>query len=238
MIVIYGLVVLLGSIIQGITGFGAGLLITPILGLFTDTRVLVPLLTLSYFSINLSNVIELNKSVNIKNILIVTIFALICTPVGVQIAQSISISMFNLVIGTLIFVMGLIFVLNIKVEMKQTKIKDIFFGSLSGIFNGISSLGGPPVIIYFAGMQMDKNQFRGMNSLYFLLLNIVNLISYFMIGDISVLSLYNILLFVGCSLAGAQIGRMIVGKVNDQLFKKIIAYTLLFNGVIAILLAL
>lgn len=232
------LILFFASVIQGVTGFGAGLFITPLLGLLIDVRLIVPLLTFSYLSINFTNFYSLRRSVNFKEIAFIVLIAMMTTPIGALVASLITLEVFNLIIGIVIFVVGFNAIFKIQFHIAQTKFNDLIFGVISGLLNGISSLGGPPIIIYFASLEKSKDEFRGMMATYIMLLNISTLISYFYLGKAENVTPFSILIFVILAVLGGKVGRAFVKNVNETSFKKIIAYALFANGIIAIATAL
>lgn len=62
-----GLIFLLAGVVQGLTGFGAGLVAIPLLCLVVDVKTAVPLVVLNYVIITVFLSFELRAYIDIKN---------------------------------------------------------------------------------------------------------------------------------------------------------------------------
>ncbi len=109
-----------------------------------------------------------------------------------------------------------------------------FFGSISGILGGVYGISGPPLIVYFKALKMDKTSFR------VALLSIFLAMSIFRTGVYAAIHLYTLPIIIGTvlvlpfALLGVLAGIKAHHRIPEQLFKQIASVVLLASGVLLI----
>jgi uncharacterized membrane protein YfcA len=103
-----------------------------------------------------------------------------------------------------------------------------FIGSSSGVFGGLYAAGGPPLLYFVASTNMEKNACRASMALLFTIENIERWIFLLASHDTKVIDPtsetfipYVIILNI-TSLTGMFIGNMVMDKVSQSLFRRII----------------
>jgi len=237
-IVLSSLIVILSFTIRGLTGFGSGLLMVPLMALFLDIKFIVPigmiLAILSGFFLLFT--FQTKKWVRKDLLLMVISGAIVGTLLGVYFLTSYNSQILKKLLG--------IFISSYSLKMlfeRENKIKQIrnYVGVIAGIFSGILGgmfgTGGPPIVIYLKKLNLGKQEFRSTLIFYFLITNSWQLANYFYAGlvnkDILKFTIYLIPAFI----LGSLLGTFLHIKLNQFIFNKIVAMVLLITGICLII---
>ncbi|KAB3526359.1 sulfite exporter TauE/SafE family protein [Alkaliphilus serpentinus] len=228
------LIIFTASTIQGITSFGFSLVALPLLGMLLPLKVVVPVLILFSLLLNCTILYHIRKSINLKQILILTIAGIISTPFGAYILMAAEESTLKIVIGVIIVISALLNLYGFRVKVKNEKVAFFPVGIMSGLLNGSVSLGGPPVVLFLSNQDVDKQRFRANLTTYFLILNVVTIPTYFFSGLItSEVLRYSSYLLPGL-IIGTFTGITLGNRVNESLFKKLTLTLILAMGILSI----
>ncbi|PAT02492.1 hypothetical protein CI105_00550 [Candidatus Izimaplasma bacterium ZiA1] len=231
LILIAGIAIFAGFI-KGSSGFGSSLVALPLLSLFYPIEdVVIIMITLNvvlnFLMLFEYKTISFNRD---KRILVIITFGVICTFLGFQLADYLDEKVIKYIAAFLI----LLAILN-KTSRFSFTIKDNFVfqaitGSLSGLFNGIASIDGPPVVFYLTSIKADKAQFKHTLVSYFFVLALLSVSMLVISGNYPINVFYKAL-FVGVFLViGLMIGMLVSRRINDKSFSKFVTILLVFLG--------
>jgi len=216
------LIILVAALLQGMTSFGASLVAMPLLLMFYDTSIVVPLLISFNLIMNIILFRKLYKFQNLKSILPMLVTALIFTIIGLYFLKELNTNYIKLIIGVILVLLSVIKLFGIVIPLKQTLSTYIPVGIISGLLNGIAGLSGPPVLIFLSANKIEKNVFRATLTAYFLVLNIFTVISFSLTGNYSLDVLNHLIILLPALLIGVSLGVYMGNKVNEELFKKLV----------------
>ena len=103
-------VALLAGFIQGLSGFGSVLVALPILVLFLDFDLAVPLASIWGMTINTILLLQLRAHLRLKNILPLTLAAIPGIPLGVYILVNANTRLLEMLLGVLLLIFSLYFI--------------------------------------------------------------------------------------------------------------------------------
>ncbi|WP_432665846.1 sulfite exporter TauE/SafE family protein [Wukongibacter baidiensis] len=234
-IVIIGFIVILCSgIIQGATSFGFSLLALPILGAFIPLKMIVPMLVIYSLIMNSIILYKIREHVKLKRMTLLIVSAVIATPIGANMLINLNETFLKIGVGVIVTISALSFYFGYKFKIKNEKIAYIPVGFMSGLLNGSVSLSGPPVILFLANQDVEKQVFRATLTAYFWLLNIMTLITfiYKKLIDVEVLRITGYLL--PALIIGVLIGIKLGNKIKEETFKKLTTVLMIFMGALSI----
>jgi len=232
-IILSSVIVLVAFTIRGLTGFGSGLLMVPIMLLFLDMKLVVP--TSATFTMLcgfiLLTTFQTRKWIR-KDVLPMLISgAIIGTIVGTYVLASFKSDILKKLFGIFIVAYALKMLFWNRPSGKEPK---NYFGIIAGFFGGILgglfSTGGPPVVIYLNRKTCDRRVFRATIIFYFLVVNSWQFAVYCYTGLITKNVLKFILYLLPAFVIGNLIGAFLHVKINDVLFSRIVAVVLLITG--------
>ncbi|MEP7206714.1 MAG: sulfite exporter TauE/SafE family protein [Casimicrobiaceae bacterium] len=101
------------------------------------------------------------------------------------------------------------------------------WGALSGFTSTLAHAGGPPFAVYMLAQRLDKTLLVATSVVFFLILNYVKLIPYYLLGQLSTANLAVALLFAPLAPIGIWLGVWLHRRVSEVAFYQV-SYTLLF----------
>ncbi len=229
-IILICLIVFLSAFIQGFSGFAFSLVLIPLLGYFYGFRDVIVLNLIFSFMLNLSVFIKIRKHAKLKELIILIVFAIVFTIVGARFVGGINETALKIILGILLIISSIINLLKIKVKIKNYQKYYPYVGSVTGFLNGISGISGPPLIVFFSNIKMDKLTYKATFNSIFLSLNVIGIISYYMFGYIDfdivkISGMYGIFVILG-----AYAGLFLSHRVSEKNFKTIVTIVIFIMG--------
>ncbi len=228
------LIIFLAAMTQGATSFGFSLIAVPLLGIMIPLQVAVPILMIYSLILNSVILYHIRQHVQLKKIIVLVISGMAGTPFGVYLLKALEESTLKLVVGIIIVIVAAVNISGYHIKMKNGKRSFIPVGFASGLLNGSVSLGGPPIVLFLNNQKVEKQIFRGNLTLYFWMINLFSIPTYFFSGLITreVVS-YSLYLFPGL-IIGTLIGIRMGNQVNERLFKRISTGLIMGMGILSI----
>ncbi len=233
--ILFLIVVFISNIVQGITGFAGTVIAMPFSINLVGISVARPILNLVAIVISLLVVIFNFKSINFKKLLLLILFV----GVGFGLGYLIHFLKFNgetllTVYGIIIVIIALIYLF---IGVDPNKIPKWIYPIilvLAGIMHFLFVSGGPLVVIFAMSVIKDKNEFRATLSTMWVVLNSIILGTNIIEGSFTP----HILLLPGIavvtSLLSLIIAKLLLKKINTEVFMKIAYILLLISGLVAI----
>jgi len=234
--IVYGILVcFFAGLITGITAFGFALVAIPLLILFFDPKVAVPIVTISSTLTGMYLFFELRNMMQIKKIIPLIIGGIIGLPFGVYILAVLDKDILKISVGALITVFAFLLALGIKREIKSEKYASVLVGMLSGLLKGSTSLSGPPLVLFFINQDQEKEVFRANLTGYFMIMGTLAVIA-LAIGKLVSLNVleYSAWLVVP-TIFGTWFGSKICPRVNPVLFRTLSLAVVIIAGILSIL---
>lgn len=247
---IFGLI--FAGMVQGVTGFGIGLVAVGILTIYHPPDVAIPAL-LGVYIVTMSVLLYehrkyFNKKLLQDNLLISfpsIVLALLGMAGGSFLLKTISSNRITLMLGVFIIGFSLFnffqkFLNHRKfpsvgqssLNKKSVKVLCYFASSSAGILEGFLGLGGPPIVMYMIYQRLDSKLFITFFNFFFLALSPLRLTNYLILGiiDLEVLKLaFFILIFV---VIGLILGILIRRRfVDERKFKVLVVVLLIGIGI-------
>ena len=215
------LVIFISGFTQGMTSFGFSLLALPLMTMILPIQVVVPLLMIFSLVLNSMILVKMHSYVQIKRIGILVTGGLIGTPIGVHGLLWMSESILKIIVGVLIIIVATVNLSGKKIPIRSSKRTLFPIGLLSGFFSGSVSLGGPPIVLFLNNQGVEKQSFRGNLTMYFWILNIFSIPSYFMSGLITEPVIGYTITLLPSLILGTALGMFAGNRLNDGLFRKV-----------------
>jgi uncharacterized protein len=234
--IVYGIFMcFFAGFITGITAFGFALVAIPLLILFFDPKVAVPIVTISSTLTGIYLFFELRGMMQVKKILPLIIGGIIGLPFGVYILAVLDKDILKISVGALIAIFAVLLAFGIKREIKSETYTSILVGLVSGLLKGSTSLSGPPVVLFFINQEHQKEVFRANLTGYFMIMGTLAVIA-LTIGKLVSLNVlkYAAWFFVP-TILGTWLGSKFCPHVNPVLFRNLSLAVVIIAGILSIL---
>lgn len=142
------IIALFAGFIQGLSGFGSGLLALPFLILFLGVKMAIPLVALYGVALTLLLIVQLRQFWDWKKIYPLCAGSVPGVPVGVWLLNVLDAQIIQWIVGLVLILYALYSLLKRPAVMELSNGWAYLSGFLAGCLGGSISASGPPVIVY------------------------------------------------------------------------------------------
>jgi uncharacterized membrane protein YfcA len=232
--ILFGVVVLITHLLEGITGFGCTALALPFCTLLVGIKTAVPALVILAWILALYVIIIDHKHIVWRQFGKILLLVILGLPIGIILFSYMPETILKIVLGVfmiLVATRGIYF--NFKKIPSSGQIPGFLLNILlflGGIIHGAFGSGGPFVVIYATKNLPQKSNFRATLCTLWFTLNSIIIIKDWSAGALTS-SVIN-LLFISLPflIAGMILGNVVHGKLNEKIFTKMIYVVLLVSG--------
>ena len=232
--VLLSLIFFMAGFIQGLSGFGSALLAMPLLTIFIDVKIAVPLCILNSFLITSYLSFKLKDYMEIKKILPLIVGSLPGIYLGIVFLKSMEPDLIKILLGLLIVSYCFYTLVFRPAPRKIHRSWAYIAGFGSGFIGSAFSAGGPPTIIYTTLTGWSKNHIKATLTGFFFIGNIIIITGHAASGLTNTLVLKYMLVSAGFVLLGVYLGSQLYDKTNTLVYLKVILITLMALGVMMI----
>ncbi len=231
-----GSIFFLSGFVQGMTGFGSALVAIPLLCIFIDIKVAVPLTVLTGLVITLFLAFKLKTHLDKKKLLPLCLATLPGVFVGVTLLKKVDSEVVALLLGLLIILYSLYNLLFHPRPRHLHHYWSYLAGFSSGAIGAAFSAGGPPVIIYSTLKGWSKDEIKATLTGFFLFNTCLTIAAHGITGLTTYEVLISFLYSTPFVLAGTVMGSYCYGFFKNETYMKIIYSFLILMGIMMIIL--
>lgn len=229
-------IVFIASVLQAGTGFGFSIMATPFLLLLFEAHDAIQLNIVLSLLISVIMTFKIRKDINKESLVRLIKGSLIGILPGLLLFIFLDVQPLKILVSILILLSTVLLVA--KITVKQTKLKELITGALSGLLTTSLGMPGPPLLIYFSGTNVDKATLRSTTLAYFVFVYSASILLQFSMYSISKGVWVSALWALPFTLLGIYLGQWVFLRLNQQLFQKIIYALLFFTGIYLLLTTL
>lgn len=220
-------IVLLASVILGMTGFGNALIALPLMLLFMDPKLAIPVMKgvslLSQLAIQTMG----RFPVNWRLLLALAIPATVGTFIGAAILEVSDPAFLVSVVLIVILTFSLASLIGIQAVGRGGRRFAPVVGFVAGVLGGGVTLSGPPVVLFLSHEQADdKLQFRGTLAVFFTVEITATLLAYLYFGLFGREHLLLVLKVAVSMLLGLWLGLRIFARFSNETFRRVVLVSL------------
>jgi uncharacterized membrane protein YfcA len=168
------LVVFSAGFLRGFTGFGFALAAVPALTLFADPRDVVPATVIIQVLAGFQLSSSFLRAVDWRSLRLLLAGAMLGTPAGIYLLAALPANVLRGFIGTIVIVALVLLSRGFRFKATPRLATRLGIGAISGLLNGGTAMGGPPVIIYFLASPAGVAVGRASLLAYFFFLSLGN----------------------------------------------------------------
>lgn len=232
-----GLIIGLGQFVYAAMGFGAGLISISLLALFFgNIETFVPFFLLLCLPTETWIVVRQRVRALSTDFFWLLAFILPTLILGGLILKAASDRRLMLGLGILIVAIALFYLffegsLNLK---PKGKVFSACAGAMSGILASLYGMGGPPLIVYFKSLGLDKDRFRASLLTIFFVMSLIRVVAYGAMGLYNATVVWSCLITLPFGLVGLALGNWAHGRVPEATFKTLTSLALLLSGALVL----
>lgn len=226
------LILFIGSLLQGLAGFGGALVSIPLVLLYAEPRWAAPVVVLCYTINRIPAVFVLRKNLMWDHSLLLIAAAIPGALLGGLLLKSMAPGIIMKIMGTVLIAFSAYKVIAPDFKLVFSRIWALPTGMLSGILGAAVGTDGPPVVVYAALKPWSKEQVVGMLQSFFVITNFVILGSYWIHGLLTA----SVLKVSGVAAPFAVVGILLAIRMNRRMsqrrFEVILSVLIGFMGVL------
>jgi hypothetical protein len=232
-----GVVVFMGGVLRGYTGFGFALAVVPLLSLILPPAEIVPAVVAIGIPAGLLLIGRIGRIADWRSTISLALGAIPGLPLGVWALATLSADAMRAIIG--LIVLAAVFLLWRGLRFRSTPPRRARFGLgfLSGMINGATAMGGPPVIIYYLALPGEVAIGRASILAFFFFLSIATTTSAALAGLFTPRVLVWAALMLPCFFVGSWLGDRGFDKTGADTYRRIAMIALALVAIVAIVRA-
>lgn len=212
--------VFVGGCVQGATGFGFALIVVPPLMLALDARTAVPtVLILSLLNVTMTW-LRYHRDASLRDVGLLAIGGVLGAPLGALILARFAGPWFNVAVGAILMALSVALLSGSGRPVGKQSLALLPVGFASGILNGSTSMGGPPAMLFLSNQGTPKELFRANLVTYFIIINIVSLVTFSAQGLITGEVLTFVGVFLPVLIIGTYVGVKAEGRISERGFRR------------------
>lgn len=226
---------LLAGVIQSVSGFGAGIIIMCILPYFFG--ILSSSAICNFISVFLCILLVFRYRHNVRKEYLIwpAIFFLFGATLSIYFSTQLDLSFLKVILGLFLVILAIYFSLLSKRVKIQANILSMFLcGFLSGILDGLFSIGGPLMVLFFLTLTESKEEYLATISTFLLITCVYNLFLRVFWGIFTFELLPYALFGTFGVFIGFVFGSKIVDKINGEILKKMTYILISISGIITL----
>lgn len=226
----------LGSVIQGVTGFGFAIVAMSVLPFFMPFKTAVVIIAILALIMTAQMSYRLRKYIRLKVLIIPLITSIIGTAAGVFALEILpSYSLKPIVGGVLVAIsIWLIWFKNV-IRISGNSLTGALIGFSSGLMGGLCSVSGPPLAAYYYTILDTKSEYSATTQATFSISGICTILLHLYYGNISNEVLINIFPGIIGILSGSYFGAIIFEKLNHDTLGGLIGILTLLMGAVMLI---
>ena len=227
--------VFVGATVMGTVSFGMGLVVAPVLLLFLAPQPAVVVVNSVIAIVLVLVLVQVRQHLSLRRVGGMTLGGLAAVPIGVLFLKSADPTVLKITIAVVILGLGALSLFNIQIPLTRRKFSGPVFGFLASLSVTTLSIGGPLAAVYVIAQKWPPNTVRASLAFYFLISYLLAFAFYAGAGLVDRETLVNIGLLVPGLLAGFGLATLIVGRINERVFRYVAIAVIITGGAVLLL---
>jgi hypothetical protein len=226
---------LLSEIIGTVSGFGSSILFVPIASLFFDFKTVLGITAVFHVFSNLSKIVLFRKGINKEIALKLGIPAVVFVMIGAWLTTLIPTEKLSLFMNMAIVLLSIYLMINFNKPIQQNNTNLYIGGTVSGFLAGLVGTGGAIRGITLAAFQLPKEIFIATSALIDLGVDSSRAAIYVSSGYFKKEYLFLIPFLIGISILGSYIGKLILVKTSERIFRVIVLGVIIITALFQVI---
>jgi uncharacterized protein len=222
-----------------VAGFGIGSFLIPLVSIQTGTKVAIALVSLPHFLGSGIRFWLLKSKVNRK---ILVRFGLLSAGGGLTgafLSVFFITNLLQVIFAIMLILAGILGVLQVSKRLRLGKISAAVIGFVSGFFGGLVGEQGGIRSVALLNFEVEKEAFIATATATALIVDAVRMPVYFLTQSSQVSQFLPFLIFSSAAvIAGTFAGNMLLKKIRESSFKRIVSFLILSLGLILLIIAI
>jgi uncharacterized membrane protein YfcA len=219
------------EIIGTLGGFGSSVLFVPLANFFFAASLVLSLTSILHVFSNTAKLWLFRKTISKHLFLLYGIPSLLFTLLGAYLTKMYSFIYLEWAMAIFLLLFSGLFLLFPKIHLKANRSTALVSGSFAGFMAGFTGTGGAIRGISLVAFNLEKNLFVGTSAAIDFGVDFSRMFIYYYNGFFQIDYLYYIPLLIIASFLGSYIGKQLLNKISQEVFKKIVLVLILLISI-------
>ena len=222
----------IAAIIATLAGFGSSTLLIPVAIIFMDIKTAVFIVACFHLFNNTFKIRMFWNKIDFKTFLLFGIPSIISAFVGATLISIMPVGIIKKTLAIFLIIFSIYSLIKPKFALKETKLNAVLGGSFSGLLAGLMGLGGAIRATFLIAFNLSKEVYIATSAMIAFVIDLTRIPTYLFTKIVQDSSYYILLPFLLVSAYfGVKTGKMLLEKINQEIFRKIVLITLLLVGI-------
>jgi hypothetical protein len=229
--ILFFLSAFISEIVGTMAGFGSSTIFLPIALFFVDFKTAIILVAIFHISGNISRITFFKHGLNWKILATFGIPSVLLTLLGAHLIDIIPQDVLKLILGIFLISFSAFSLINSRITIPANQKTLVAGGALSGFFAGLIGTGGALRASFLTGFNLEKFTYIATAASIALVTDATRIPVYITQGFLDEHFYYYIPILIGLAVAGSYLGRKIVSRINQDLFRKIVLIAIILVSI-------
>ena len=220
------LVALLASVAQSVTAFGFALISVPAMVFVLDVKDTVVVVSILALATEVLLAFRIWPDVRWRTVGRLLVGSWIGMPLGLFVLVRAPEEALRLVVGVVAVVLASAIAAGLRITAHGTA-TEVAVGGAAGVLSTSTGMSGPPVVAYLAGRGDERDEFRAVLTMYFMIGSITAVALFFAAGVVTKDALLLALAGLPAVYAGSVLGNWLASRIDAILFRRVVIALLL-----------
>lgn len=229
---LFFLLAFLSEIVGTVGGFGSSVFFVPLAGFFFDFKTVLGITGLLHVFSNIAKLVLFRQDIQWKLIWKIGIPSVVLVIVGAWLTNRVTFQYAELLLGIFCVVFAILFWWKPHIKMKANTGNAIAGGGLAGFLAGFIGTGGAIRAITLTSFALEKNVFIATSAAIDFGVDLSRSIVYVNQGYVQGKDWWYLPGLIVIAFLGSYVGKMILNKVPQETFRKIVLFFVFATGVV------
>ena len=232
--VIPALALFFGSLVFSATGFGIGMIATPIMLIAYEPQTVIVVSGTVGLGVGIWIISKSWRDIPFSQILPIAIAAVCSVPFAVAILKTADSGVLSIVIAVLIILFAIGSFVKFEKEIPYSTPVGIVVGFVVGVLLPTSGVAGSLVMLYLMTKNWERHTVRAAMAFFLVTLMLSAVIGFAVAGLYTSQRLTLIGIVIVPSIAGLALGAMLVGRINERMFQYIVIGVIIVSSIVVL----
>ncbi len=223
-----GVIILIASLLQTSTGFGFSVIATPFLLIIYNPYDAIQINLILSLVISIYMMKKISAEIDRRLMLNLIKGSALGAPLGIIVYLFADVRLLKIAVSLVILFLAALMLFKFKIKRKEKN--DLLVGGFSGLLTTGMGIPGPPLLIYFTGLEAKKEALRSTSLAYFCFIYGLSLILQVLLGGTNTTVWVSALSSIPLVFLGMYLGQLLFKRMSQQAFKIILYLLITVSG--------
>jgi uncharacterized membrane protein YfcA len=229
--ILFFVVAFVSEIVGAIAGFGSSTIFLPLALFFVDFETALTLVAISHTFGNLGRINFFRHGLDKKIITTFGIPSILFSFLGASLVGILSQDILKITLGIFLIILSVLFLIRPELKLPTCTNMVITGGGISGLITGLVGTGGALRATFLTGFNLEKTKYIATAAVIALGTDAARIPSYLTQGFLLQHYYYYIPILAATAIGGSYVGKKIVGKIDQKIFRKIVLIAIILVSI-------